>query len=155
MTAAPHPPSIALPETAERRAAISQEIGAATGLNEATLERLVRAFYGAARQDTVIGPLFGHVQDWEAHIGKICGFWSSVALMTGRYHGQPLAAHLPLALEPAHFVRWLALFEKTACEVCTPEGASHLVERARRIARSLELGTAVHKGELPRRVSTG
>ena len=43
-----------------------------------------RAFYGAARGDEVLGPLFERVDDWEAHIVRICAFWSSVTLMTGR-----------------------------------------------------------------------
>ena len=60
-----------------------------------------------------------------------------------------MAAHLPLGLGPAHFARWLALFEATARAECTPEGAEHLVERARRIARSLEMGMAVRRGEPP------
>jgi hypothetical protein len=46
--------------------------------------------------------------------------------MTGRYPGNPMAAHLPLGLGPAHFARWLALFEATARAECTAaEGAEH------------------------------
>ncbi len=89
------------------------------------------------------------MQDWEKHIAKITAFWSSVGLLTGRYHGQPLAAHFPLPLEPLHFARWLVLFEQTARQVCTPEGADYLMEKAHRIARSLEMGVAVSRGELP------
>lgn len=147
-----NPPSIPFPENAERRAAITGAIQAATGLDEAVLERLVRTFYAAARRDEVIGLLFDGVQDWETHIAKIATFWSSVGLLTGRYHGQPLEAHLPLPLGPLHFARWLALFEQTAREVCTPEGADYLMEKAHRIARSLEMGVAVSRGELPPRV---
>jgi hemoglobin len=44
-------PSIAFPETPQRRAEITRQIQAATGLDEALLERVVRAFYGTARQD--------------------------------------------------------------------------------------------------------
>jgi hemoglobin len=143
------PASIPFPENAERRAAITRNIQSATGLTEAVLERLVRTFYGTARRDALIGHLFDGVQDWEGHIAQIAAFWSSVALLSGRYHGQPLAAHFPLPLQPAHFVRWLALFEKTARDVCTPEGANHLMDKARRIARSLEIGVAVSRGELP------
>ena len=142
-------PSIPFPETPERRGALSREISAATGLDEPTLERLVRTFYGTARQDAELGPIFQHVQDWEEHIAKITSFWSSVALMTGRYHGQPMAAHMPLGLEPHHFRRWLELFEQTARQICTPEGADHLMERARRIAQSLEIGISVQQGMLP------
>jgi hemoglobin len=145
----PLPSSVVFPENAARRAAITRDIQSATGLNEAVLGRLVRTFYAGARRDEVIGHLFDDVRDWDKHIARITAFWSSVGLLTGRYHGQPLAAHLPLALEPQHFVRWLALFEATVREVCTPEAVKYLMEKAHRIARSLELGIAVHKGELP------
>src|ERR1700760_3027709 len=110
-------PSIPFPETLERGAGISREIHAATGLDEETLERLVRAFYGAARRDEVLGPLFERLDDGR-HIARICAFWSRAALMPGRYHGQPMAAHLPLGLEPDHFEHWLALFEGTARATC-------------------------------------
>jgi hemoglobin len=145
-------PSNPIPETQERRAAISRDISAATGLDDIVLERLVRAFYDAAREDAVLGPLFAGVHDWEAHIARITTFWSSVALMTGRYHGQPLAAHVPLELQPQHFGRWLALFEQTASGICSPEAVTYLMEKARRIAQSLEFGSAVQRGELPSRV---
>ena len=75
-------------------------------------------------------------------------FWSSVALMSGRYHGTPMAKHMPLPVDADHFDRWLALFEATAREVCTPEAATHFVELARRIAASLELGIAGSQGVL-------
>ena len=143
--------SAPVPENTERRAAIAQGIQAATGLDEAVLERLVRAFYGKARQDAVIGHLFDGVQDWEHHISKITAFWSSVGLLTGRYHGQPLPPHAKLPLEPHHFSRWLVLFEQTLKEVCSEEGAAYLMEKARRIASSLEMGVAFARGVLPSR----
>src|SRR5437660_5056273 len=77
-----------------------------------------------------------------AIIPQMCAFWSSVALMTGRYHGTPMAKHLPLPVDAGHFDRWLELFEQTAREICPPEAEAHFVERARRIAASLELGIA-------------
>ena len=146
--------SAPVPENAERRAAITRDIQAATELDEAVPERLVRSFYETARRDEVIGHLFDGVHDWEKHISKITAFWSSVALLTGRYHGQPLAAHFPLGLEPRHFMRWLALFEKTAREVCSAAWADLLMDKAHRIARSLEIGVAVSRGELPFRTGT-
>ncbi|WP_241671460.1 group III truncated hemoglobin [Dankookia rubra] len=129
-----------IPETADRRAALGAEITARTGLDAATVEAVLRAFYGAARQDPLLGPAFAGVEDWEAHIANLARFWSSVALMTGDYRGQPMQAHRPLALTPAHFARWLELFEDTVRAWLTPEGAEHMLERARRIARSLEMG---------------
>jgi hemoglobin len=78
-------------------------------------------------------------------------FWSSVALMSGRYHGNPMAKHLPLPVDAVHFDRWLQLFEATAHELCPPQAEAHFVERARRIAESLELGIAGRHGVLLRK----
>ena len=136
-------------ELAARRAAATAEIATRTGIDEALLERVVRRFYGAARQDALLGPVFDRVTDWETHIARISAFWSSVALQTGRYHGAPMEAHLPLGLTPAHFARWLALWEETVATLCTPEGAALLAERARRIADSLGHAVAVRAGVLP------
>jgi len=86
------------------------------------------------------------IADWEPHLKQMCAFWSSVALMTGRYHGAPMPKHLVLPVDAAHFDRWLKLFEETARELCPPQAAAHLVERARRIAASLELGVAGANG---------
>lgn len=130
----------AIPETAERRAALAGEITARTGLDEAAIEAFLRAFYGAARQDPLLGPAFAAVADWERHIAALARFWGSVALMTGGYHGQPMRAHAHLGLTPDHFARWLALFEATARAHFSAPGAEHMLERARRIARSLEMG---------------
>lgn len=132
----------------ERRNLLTQEIVERTGIDEAMIERLVRGFYARAQHDALIGPVFAqHVQDWEPHIARMCQFWSSVALMTGRYHGQPMVKHVPLPVDARHFDRWLALFEQTARELCPPAAADHFIERARRIAESLELGIAFSRGE--------
>jgi hemoglobin len=69
-------------------------------------------------------------------------FWSSLILHTGRYHGQPMAKHMPLAVDARHFDRWLALFEETAREICPSVAAERFIERARRVAESLELGVS-------------
>lgn len=130
----------AFPENAERRAALQDEIRARTGLTEAAIKGFLRRFYGAAREDALLGPSFDGVADWERHIATLTRFWSSVALMGGGYHGQPMQAHAHLALRPAHFARWLELFEGTSRLCFSPEGAGHMIERARRIARSLEMG---------------
>jgi hemoglobin len=122
------------------RPAMTAEIMAATGLEEAVLNRLVHRFYARVRADAVLGPIFAsRINEWEPHLERMVAFWSSVALMTGRYHGRPVPAHTGLPVRWAHFERWLALFRETARETCTPEGAAHVIERAERIARSLHL----------------
>ena len=126
-----------------RREQLTAEIMERTGIDEAMIERLVHAFYAKVRGDAVLGPIFeARIRDWEPHLARMCAFWSSVALMTGRYHGTPMAKHLPLPVDGGHFDRWLALFEETAREICPGEAAAHFVERAQRIAQSLEFGIA-------------
>ncbi|MEQ8349580.1 MAG: group III truncated hemoglobin [Sneathiellaceae bacterium] len=136
----------------ERRAALTEEIVAATGIDEAMIGRLVHRFYDRVRQDPMLGPVFAaRIADWPAHLARMCAFWSSVALLTGRYHGAPMPAHLPLPVDAGHFDRWLALFRDTAAESCPPAAAAHFVERAERIAASLELGIASSQGVALRR----
>lgn len=135
--------------TTDRRTQITATIVAETGIDDEMIERLVRTFYGAIRNDDLVGPVFAQrISDWEPHILRLCEFWSSVALMSGRYHGQPMEKHIRLPVDAQHFDRWLQLFERTAREVCPPAAASHFIERARRIAQSLELGIAAGHGVL-------
>jgi hemoglobin len=134
---------------AERRARITRDLMEKTGIDDAMIERLVRAFYARVQADPLIGPVFAaRIEDWEAHIVKLCAFWSSVALMTGRYHGQPMQAHLGLPVAAEHFDRWIAIFEATANELCPPAAATHFIDRARRIADSFELGMAGRRGRI-------
>ena len=132
---------------AERREKITAGIMATTGITEAMIERLVRGFYDRVRADAVLAPVFeARIRNWEPHLQQMCAFWSSVALMSGRYHGTPMVKHMPLPVDADHFDRWLELFEATARKLCPPRAADHFVERARRIAASLELGVASGQG---------
>ena len=131
----------------ERRERLTAEIMERTGIDEAMIERLGRGFYAKVRADAVLGPIFeARISDWEPHLSQMCAFWSSVALMTGRYHGTPMVKHLPLPVDGGHFDRWLELFGQAAREICPPEAEAHFVERAHRIAASLELGVASGQG---------
>ena len=134
---------------AMRRQRLIAEVKSATGINETLIRQLVHRFYERARMDELIGPIFeSRVTDWDRHLSRMCDFWSSVTLMSGRYHGQPMPAHAVLPIEPLHFDRWLQLFAQTAREICPPAAAQYFIERARRIADSLELGIATRRGEL-------
>jgi hemoglobin len=125
--------------------------GVAAGIDEAMIRTLVHTFYGRVRQDAVLGPIFNAaIHDWDEHLAKLCDFWSSVTLMTGRFKGSPMAAHAGNPqIRDEHFPIWLALFEKTARDVCPPRAADLFVERSRMIGRSLSLGLAVSRGEIP------
>jgi hemoglobin len=136
-------------EAQTRRARLSAEIRDRTGIDEAMISGLVVTFYAQVRKDPLIGPIFeAKIDDWSHHLEKLCAFWSSVVLMSGRYHGQPMRAHMPLPVERAHFERWLEIFEMTARNMCPPAAADVFIDRARRIADSLELGIATSRGEI-------
>ena len=139
---------------AERRNLLVQDAIERTGITEEMIGELVIRFYGRVREDELLGPVFAVVQDWDAHLANLTNFWSSVVLMTGRYQGQPMRAHLPLNLIGAHFDRWLDLFEQTAREVCPPAAAALFIDKARRIADSFEMASATAAGRItaPRHV---
>ncbi|MCW8842353.1 MAG: group III truncated hemoglobin [Rhodobacteraceae bacterium] len=135
--------SSAAPRITSARPELTADIMARTGLDEAILNDLVHGFYAKVRKDDMLGPIFAaQIEDWGPHLDRMVAFWSSVALMTGRYHGAPVPAHTPLPITPAHFDRWLALFRQTAKEICSPAGAAHVIARAERIARSLSMAVA-------------
>ncbi len=133
----------------QRRADFAADVKARTGIDEDVIRTLVDAFYTRIRSDAVLGPVFAaRISDWGPHLEQMYAFWSSVTLMTGRYHGRPMPKHAPLPVDGAHFDRWLGLFAETAREVCAPAAADLFLERARTIAESLELGIAIHRGQL-------
>ena len=131
----------------DRRSAFAAEVEARTGIDEAMIRRLVHGFYSRIRTDPVLGPIFdARIKGWDPHLARMCAFWSSVVLMTGRYHGRPMQKHALLPVSGAHFDRWLRLFADTAREMCPPLAAEHFIDRARMIGASLELGIATHCG---------
>lgn len=120
-------------------------------LTEQKIAQLVATFYGRAREDDLIGPIFNAaVKDWDHHIAQISDFWSSMMLRTGRYNGRPMRPHLVLPLKAEHFDRWLALFEPTVREIFEGDVAEAFIIRARRIADSFEMGVATTRGEIAR-----
>ena len=119
-------------------------------ISEPAIASLVDRFYSKARRDPTIGPVFNNaIADWDEHLHKLCDFWSSVMLTSGRYKGNPMAAHMKLPIEPGFFDRWLALWQETAGEVFAPEAAAAFRDKAGRIAESLKLRLFYHPGALP------
>lgn len=138
-------------DSPDRRAKITAEIMHETGIDEPMIERLVRTFYGRVQRDPLLAPVFAaRVADWDDHMARLCAFWSSVVLLSGRYHGQPMQKHVTLPVSGAHFDRWLDLFEATATELCPSAAAAYFIDRARRIADSLEMGIATQYGRIYR-----
>lgn len=111
-------------------------------IDEAQLEKLIPHFYGLVREDALLGPVFTDaVGNWPEHLEKLVAFWSSVMLTTGRYKGNPMAAHMKhgARITPEMFNRWLALWAKATGEIVPPEIAIALQAKAARIAESLSL----------------
>lgn len=126
-----------------RRERIVEAVVDRTGVSEGMIRALVYTFYAKVRRDPELGPIFERAigPDWNVHLAKMCDFWSSVMLMSGRYKGNPILAHMrQKAIRRSHFERWLELFRQTALETCPPQAALAFELRAANIARSLQLG---------------
>lgn len=110
-------------------------------LDEARLATLVERFYDKVRIDPLLGPVFNpRVDDWDAHKVLMTSFWTTVALHTGHYRGNPLGKHQPLPIGVQHFQRWLALWRETADEVLDAESAALMIGYAERIGYGMRVG---------------
>ena len=120
-------------------------------LDEAMVHAVVHGFYDEIRRDALLGPVFNSriaPEAWPVHLAKMCDFWSSMLLRTGRYDGRPLPPHLAIpGLGEAHFRRWLTLFRATVRRLCPPDVAALFMDRALRIAHSFRLAVAFSRGE--------
>ena len=105
-------------------------------------ERLVRAFYGRAFEDPVIGWLFVDVAklDLEAHVPVITSFWETILLGAHSYSGGAFRPHAELhqqtPLRAGHFRQWLALWHTTVDELFAGERAELAKEHADRVANA-------------------
>ena len=123
----------------------------AMGIDDALISQLIERFYGAIRQDDLLGPIFAkHVVDWTPHLARMKDFWASVTMESGRFRGNPMVKHIAVGgLEQAHFDRWLALWRATVGDVIPEQAAADLFRvSADRIARSLLSGIRLHCGGL-------
>lgn len=114
---------------------------------EQALARLIPAFYARVRADALLGPVFDEaVSDWDHHLGRLIDFWSSVMLASGRYKGQPMAAHARHreTITPEMFDRWLAVWREVTDEILPREAAQAMQLKAASIAESLKLGLYFH-----------
>ncbi len=108
----------------------------------ADCERLVRAFYGRALDDPIIGWIFVDVAklDVEAHVPQIASFWETILLGAQSYAGGAFAPHAALhmkvRLRGGHFERWLALWRDTVDELFAGERAELAKSHALRVAQA-------------------
>jgi hemoglobin len=108
----------------------------------ADCERLVRAFYGRALTDPVIGFLFTDVAklDLEAHVPRITSFWETILLGARSYQGGAFAPHAALHMQArlrrGHFERWLWLWHATVDELFAGDKARLAKAHADRVAQA-------------------
>jgi hemoglobin len=106
------------------------------------VERLVRAFYGRALTDPIIGYIFTDVAklDLEAHVPQIASFWETILLGAQSYRGGAFRPHVELhmkvRLRSGHFERWLVLWRETVDELFEGERADVAKAHALRVARA-------------------
>jgi hemoglobin len=104
---------------------------------------LVRAFYSAAFEDALIGPIFTDVahMDLGHHLPIICDFWETVLFNANLYHRNALQLHLVLharhSLTQHHFDRWLALWIATVDALFVGPKAELAKIQASRMAGSM------------------
>jgi len=108
----------------------------------ADCERLVRAFYGRAMSDAILGFLFVDVAklDLESHVPRITDFWETILLGAQRYSGGAFRPHAELnakaPLRPGHFERWLHLWRTTVDELFAGPTAELAKAHADRVGRA-------------------
>jgi hemoglobin len=111
-------------------------------ITDQDIHDLVHGFYDHIRQHPDLAPIFAAAikdEQWPVHLTKMCDFWSSIMQHSGRYKGNPMAAHLTLeGLKPAHFRQWLDLFKTVAHDILPPAKANAFYLRADRIAHALQ-----------------
>jgi hemoglobin len=117
--------------------------------SRADCERLVRAFYGRALEDPIIGFIFVDVAklDLEAHVPRITSFWETILLGARSYGGGAFRPHAELhakvRLREGHFTQWLNLWSRTVDELFAGERAELAKAHAHRVARAF-LGRLQH-----------
>lgn len=116
----------------------------ALGIDEGFVSDLVDRFYGLIRSDAQLGPIFANkISEWDPHLAQMKRFWRSILFSSGEFFGNPMLKHLAIPqLAPAHFERWLELFDKALGEIAADAAREHVLSRARLIAGSLMKGVA-------------
>ncbi len=106
------------------------------------IDRVVAAFYEAARHHPGLGPVFAvHVTDWPAHEAKVAGFWRNAILFERSYDGNPMTAHQKAGnVRPGMFDAWLGLFDATLRRELEPDTAAAWSALAHKIGQGLRYG---------------
>ena len=117
------------------------------GIDDAMISNLVEQFYDRVHAHPSLGPIFARrVCEWPTHLERMKAFWGSIAIESGRFHGNPMLKHVAIAeIRQEHFSDWLSLWALTVKDVISDDRAAEFFNsRANRIAESLTMGIALH-----------
>lgn len=112
--------------------------------NRADVELLINTFYGAIREEEVLGPIFNHIiKDWDQHLSLLADFWETNLFFVAKYKGNPAKVHQQVDKEEGgtitqdHFFRWITLWTKTIDNLFEGERANIAKQRARKMSTHL------------------
>lgn len=109
-------------------------------LTKSDIQTVVNAFYEKVKTDDLIGFFFSEIVpvDWEKHSRQMCAFWENVLLFSGDYEGNPIVTHRRIngmqATTPAHFQRWMELFDHTIDALFQGANAEKMKQHSKAIA---------------------
>jgi hemoglobin len=133
------------------RARTLQQIVDDGRVSRALVEQVMEEFYCRVRRDEVLGPAFARAIDhgeWEAHIAKVVRFWVTAFRIERVYKGRDFMPahlrhpHIRAELAPV----WLALFEETLAQLCSPKEADAFRAIAKAMMENIVLSLARRDG---------
>src|SRR5690606_17043037 len=104
------------------------------------IKKIMEVFYEKVLEDETIGFFFSQVVaiNWEKHLPQMCAFWENVLFFTGEYEGNPIVTHRQIhqkhATQPAHFERWMQLFDQTVDAFFAGTNAEKMKQHSKAIA---------------------
>jgi hemoglobin len=102
------------------------------------IDRLVAEFYGQARLDPMLGPVFAaQVHDWPSHMVTVAEFWTTQTGGPRLYRGG-MGKHIRLGLQPQHFAHWLGLWQNITLALFGQILSAELTSLARVVAERLQ-----------------
>lgn len=112
--------------------------------NRADVELLINTFYGAIREEEVLGPIFNKIiEDWDHHLALLADFWETNLFFVSKYKGNPAKVHQQVdekvggTITQDHFFRWITLWTKTVDSLFEGERANIAKQRARKMSTHL------------------
>lgn len=114
-------------------------------LTREDIEILVNAFYEKIRKDELIGFIFTDIShvSWEKHLPVMYNFFENMLFFTGSYTGNPMEIHKHInrlfPLTPAHFMKWILLFNTTVNELFEGKTAELVKQRVKNISTIMQI----------------